>query len=235
MWRRKYPHVNTLALWFDIDPSSVVRIVYKILPELWRYFQNQIVWPNLHEWNNLMRNWPEFPNVVGAIDTTPHEIYRPLTEPQRPFYSGYRHYHCFNTQLMMDNMGHIWFLQAGFLGSMHDAVSFRPMEPIGPGHNLDFPPNAKLLADRGYPDGSPLMTPVRANQMALLNNRERRRARRFNRFLAKRRVKVEHVFKDMKIYKAIGEIWRHPRRLMPVCVELVAFLAERRVRLFERI
>ena len=32
----------------------------------------------------------------------------------------------------MDNMGHIRFLQAGFLGSIHDAVSFRllVMEPL---------------------------------------------------------------------------------------------------------
>ena len=33
----------------------------------------------------------------------------------------------------MDNMGHIRVLQAGFLGSMHDAVSFRLMEPIDQG------------------------------------------------------------------------------------------------------
>ena len=45
LWLRKYPHVDTLSLWFDIDPSSFVRIVYKVLPELWRYFQNQISWP----------------------------------------------------------------------------------------------------------------------------------------------------------------------------------------------
>ena len=170
-----------------------------------------------------MGNWEEFPNVVGAIDTTPHEIYRPLIEPQRPFYSGYRHYHCMNTQLVMDNEGHIRFVQAGFLGSTHDAVSFRLMEPIGPGRNLDLPPNAKLLADKAYPDGGSLLTPVKANQMHLLNRRDRRRARMFNTLLSKRRVKIEHIFKEVKTYKAIGQNWRHPRWLMPVCVELVAF------------
>ena len=112
---------------FDVDPSSVVRIVDKVLPELWRYFQNQIRWPTLPEWRNLMGNLEEFPNVVGAIDTTPYEIYRPLIEPQRLFYSGYLHYHCINTQLVMDNERHIRFVQAGFLGSTHDAVSFRLM------------------------------------------------------------------------------------------------------------
>ena len=187
-----------------------------------------------------MGNWEEFPNVVGVIDSTPHEIYRPLIEPQRPFYSGYRHYHCMNTQLMMDNEGHIRFVQAGFLGSTHDSVSFRLMEPIGPGRNLDLPPNAKLLADKAYPDGGSLyilLTPVRTtvNQMPLLNHRDRRRAKRFNALLSKRRVKIEHVFKEMKTYQAIGQIWRHPRWLMPVCVELVAILSERRVRLFKTV
>ena len=106
---------------------------------------------------------------------------------------------------------------------------------IGPGRNLDFLPNAKRLADKAYPDGGPLLTLIRANQMALLNNRERRRARRYNRLFSKRRVKVDHVFKEMKTYKAVGEIWRHPRWLMPICVELVTFLSEKRVRLFKSV
>ena len=37
IWLRKYPYVGTFSLWFDIDPSSVVRIVCKALPELCRY------------------------------------------------------------------------------------------------------------------------------------------------------------------------------------------------------
>ena len=80
-----------------------------------------------------------------------------------------------------------------------------------------------------------LLTPVRANKMPLLNYSDGKRARRFNTLLSKRRVKIEHVFKEMKTYKAIGQIWRHPRWLMPVCVELVALLSERRVRLFKTV
>ena len=148
---------------------------------------------------------------MGATDTTPHEIYRPLIEPQRPLYSGYRHYHCMNTQLVMDNEGHIRFVQAGFLGSTLDAVSFRLMEPFGPGRNLDLPTNAKLFAVKVYTDGGSLLTPVRANQIPLLSHRDRRRARRFNTILSKRRVKIEHGFEEMKTYKAIGQIWRQPR------------------------
>jgi len=88
------------------------------------------------------------------------------------------------------------------------------MEPIGPGRNWDLPPNAKLLADKAYSDGGSLLTPVRANQMPLLNNRDRRQARKFNTLSARRRrVKKDQIY----IYKKKGQIWRHPRWLMPVC------------------
>ena len=92
-----------------------------------------------------------------------------------------------NTQLVMDNEGHISFVQAGFLGSTHNSVSFRLMEPIG---NLDLPPSAKFLADKAYPVAGSLLTPVKANQMPLLTHRDRRRAQRFNTLLSKRRVKI---------------------------------------------
>ncbi|EDO30529.1 predicted protein [Nematostella vectensis] len=180
MWLRKYLHFDNLALWFDIDPASVVRIIYKVVPELWRYFQNQMQWPIDLEWTNMMGNWPEFPSAVGSIDSTPHEIYRPLTEPQILFYSGHRHYHCFNTLLIIDNQGHLRYVHAGFMGSMHDATSYRRMPQIGPGLPLSLPHGAHFLANRAYPDGVSLLTAVRAQQMP----------------------------KDMKTYKCIGSIWR---------------------------
>jgi len=136
------------------------------------------------------------------------------------------------TQLVMDNEGHIRFVQAG---STHDAFSSRLMEPIGPGRNLDLLPNAKLLADNAYPDGGSLLTSVRTNRMPLLNHRDRRQAQRFNKLLSKRWVKIEPVFNEMKAYKARGQIWRHPRWLTPVCMKLVALLSERRVRLFKTV
>ena len=40
--------------------------------------------------------------------------------------------------------------------------------------------------------------------MLLLNHKDRTRAPRFNPLFSKRRVKVEHDFKEMKTYKAIG-------------------------------
>ena len=70
---------------FDISPATVSKTIHRIIPILWHYFKNQVIWPSLNEWNDLRGNWHSFPNAVWCIDGTPHEISRPGTEPQREF------------------------------------------------------------------------------------------------------------------------------------------------------
>ena len=104
-----------------------------------------------------------------------------------------------NTQLIVDNLGNIVFLQAGFLGAMNDAGNFNVMERIGPGTRYhDMPANLVLLADKGYADVPPLLTPFRAAQIRRLGRLDRQRARRFNRRLSKCRIIIEHTIKYMK-------------------------------------
>jgi hypothetical protein len=124
-----------------------------------------VTWPSNREWNGMRNTWQHFPNAVGCIDVTPHEILIPSIEPQREFYSGHRHFHVLNTQIIFDNRGHIRFLQAAFLGSTHDSQSYRLMEPIGSGLTLDIAPGVVFLADKGYPDNLPLLTPFRQAQI----------------------------------------------------------------------
>jgi hypothetical protein len=131
-------------------------------------------------------------------------------EPQREFFSGHRHYHLMNTQIVVDNLGNIVFLQAGFPGSLNDAGNFNLMEMIGPGTNYDMP-HRRLPRD------------------------QQRLARRFNRRLSRCRIIVEHTIKHVKDYHAVGSIWRHPRWFQPVVVELCTFLARRHVVLFDDI
>ena len=66
-------------------------------------------------------------------------------------------------------------------------------------HSFEHQP----LAKKAYSDAGSLLTPVRANQMPLLNLKDWRRARRFNTLLSKRRVKIEHDFKELTTNKAV--------------------------------
>ena len=138
-----------------------------------------------------------------------------------------------NTQLIVDNVGNIVFLQAGFLGSLNDVGNFNLMVRIGPGTNKDMPLDVVLLADRGYGDIPPLLTPFRAAQIRCLPGHVQRMARRFNRRLSRCRIIIEHTIKHVKTYQAVGSIWRHPRWFQPIVVELCTFLAQRHVVLFD--
>jgi hypothetical protein len=62
----------------------------------------------------------------------------------------------------------------------------------------------------------------------------RRKCRKLNRRITEYRVKVEHAICDLKHYKIIGTLWRHPRRKLKKIVELCGAFVRRRQTLFYR-
>ena len=95
---------------------------------------------------------------------------------------------------------------SGFLGSTHDSTSYRLMVPVGPGLALDVPHGVFFMADKGYADVPPLLTPFRQVQIRRLGRRLRNKARKFNREHSRKRIKIEHVFKNVKDYKCTSGI-----------------------------
>ncbi|CAC5413927.1 unnamed protein product [Mytilus coruscus] len=144
----------------------------------------------------------EMPNLVGMIDGTSHEILIPSTEPQQDFYR--------------------------FLGHDNDANAYHRIGPIGPGDALDFPPQCYILADSIYPNGYPLVTPFKSVEIIRQTRAEKRFRRKFNILHRNLRVYVEHVIKEIKTFKVIGSLFRHPRWKLSSIVELCAGLAKRR-------
>ena len=53
---------------------------------------------------------------------------------------------------------------------MSDAGNFHLMERIGPGTNNDIPVGLVLVADKGYGDIPPLLTPFRQTQITRMNS-----------------------------------------------------------------
>jgi len=118
---------------------------------------------------------------------------------------------------------------------MNDADNFNLMERIGPRTRYDMPAGMVLLADKGYADVPPLLTPFRAAQIRRMGRLDQRRAQRFNRRLSKCRIIIGHTFKYIKTYRVAGSIWRHPRWFQPIVVELYTFLAQWHIVLFEEL
>lgn len=145
---------------FDVSRSTVSIVIHSVIPILWRFF---LGWGCVAVHSRVEYDEGRMAfisaDAVGCIDETPHEIYRPKVEPQSQFYSGHGNYYLMNTQLVVDIHGNIVFLQAGSLGAMNDAVNF-----------ILMPPGAVLLADQGYGDTVPLLTPFRDAQIRPIAN-----------------------------------------------------------------
>ena len=176
----------------------------------------------------MPRRWEMFPNAVGCIDGTLHEINRP-SENQHLFFSGHRRYHALSTQIIVDINKNIRYFKSGFEGHHNDAAQFLELPPIGPGAALDFPADCVLLGDKGYANRYPVITPFRRNQIAagvdgtfqLMYNTE----------VASCRIIIEHVISYVKKYRAVKECYRHERCMQPIVVDVCGFLAQRQIQL----
>ena len=60
LWLRKYPCIDTLALFFDVSRSTVCNIIHSVVPVLWRFFSNEVTWPSIAEWNRMQGEWRFF-------------------------------------------------------------------------------------------------------------------------------------------------------------------------------
>ena len=202
-----------------------------ILPILNRYFSNFIRWPSDEEWEDKIGYWENFPYAVGVIDGTLHEIQRPITDPQELYYNGRVHYHCLSTQIVTDNMGNIVLIRCGFMGHMNDAGQWQHVAPpIGHNLPLSLPANVYLLADKGYANEDPLITPWRRQRV-----RGHPQRKLFNKELARHRESIEHTIKRFKEYKAASHIWRNNRADFLMVAETCASLAQRHIALTRQI
>lgn len=102
------------------------------------------------------------------------------------------------------------------------------MPAIGPGMELDFPPEAVLLADKAFPCDWPLITPYRGP----LNGVEDEELKRlWNRQINRYRVRVEHANNWVKDLHIIKYIYRQSREWHPTIVEICVSIAFRRLEL----
>ena len=57
-------------------------------------------------------------DAVAAVDGTSHIVYSiEALQPQRVYYSGYRHVHCIRTLVIVDNEGILRYVNSGFTRS----------------------------------------------------------------------------------------------------------------------
>ena len=207
VWIRQYLTVMSLAELFGVDKMTVSDDIHHIVPILRKHLHDQIKWPSEEEMETMMGSWPEFPNAFGAVDATIHPVWKPLVG-QAFFYRGDKHCHFMLAQVTVDVTGRIIDTSCGYRGGTNDSAAFG-MSRLGQGQ-LPLPPQARLLADGGYPARAPLLVPydkVAANDpLRLAANYYQRRYR----------AVVERTIAKVKVFRSASEKWRHPKAFEPM-------------------
>ena len=120
-------------------------------------------------------------SVVGAIDGTSTEIYRPQIELQELLLSGHRHFHAIHTQIVIDNTGYFCYTEAEFLGHQND-TQFTTTKQNAVNGPLHFPEDCVLVVNKIYPNRHPIVTPFTTKTRT--PEHMKRKCRTFNRLVS---------------------------------------------------
>ena len=100
IWVSRYPPFAALATMFDISTAIVKVEIRKMIDVFYQKMEHFLTRPNEDDWLLKRCDWKGLYPAVGATDGTSHQIFKPMTDPQQLFYSGYRKYHPIHTQIV---------------------------------------------------------------------------------------------------------------------------------------
>lgn len=133
------------------------------------------------------------------MDATERQVPRSIDwERQKQEYSGKKGYHTLKNLLLSDEQNRILYLSPTVAGSIHDKALADEME-------LKFLPKQSLLLDLGFigyqPEGALTILPFKKPRQGELSKSDKR----YNRLLARLRVKVEHVMAGVKRVRIVKD------------------------------
>lgn len=111
---RQYLMLHVLAYIFCIPKSTVAEEIYHVVPILVTNYRRFIKWHTIRQWNQFLNTIPSFPNAVGLIDGTIHQIRRLSRPLQAEFYRGDKRCHFISLQIVVDTVGLIVLLVTGY-------------------------------------------------------------------------------------------------------------------------
>ncbi len=228
-WLRRYPTLAQIALVFDVSQMAASRYIRRMIPILHQFLRREVVWPTAQQWQELRGVWSCIRNAVGAIDGTSHHIYRPSNEDQQHFYSGYRHMHCFHTIVIITNNFKVAMCRGGYLGHNNDTAIFNLMRRY-----VQIPRNVFLLGDQAFPNGWPIISPYKANQIRAVRGTPLHAQRvAVNKTIRMYRPRVENCIADVKHYEVLHHMYRHDRATQAMICDIIGGLTNRRLQMFD--
>lgn len=117
--------------------------IYHVVPILFVNYRHYIKWHSMPQWRQFLNKFPNFPNAVGMIDGTIHQVRRPSGPLQAEFYRGDKRCHFMSSQLIVDADGLIVLLVTGYsIDLLHLYNTFLLEENV---HQYQFNKNIVII------------------------------------------------------------------------------------------
>jgi hypothetical protein len=213
LYYRTYITMEFLGLLFDMDKSSISRIVERLegvmkkmnlLPgdKLKKKSSRR---KRINNMEDFLKEYPEMSELI--IDVTEHPIERPKRK-QKKYYSGKKKCHTTKSQINVNRRGEIVTVEGGKPGSKHDKKIFDESWT-----KRLLPRDINLKGDTGYQgikdDFPNAKIPFKKKKGGPCLNKIQKR---YNRMISRARMVVEHAIRKIKKFKILSYTYRGNRK-----------------------
>ena len=211
LYYRCYVTYEFLSFFFDSDETTVMRAVKRT-----EKIAVQVV--HIEKKRELTREDAEY----LIIDATEQPVQRPK-KGQKKYYSGKKRKHTLGTQFIVGPVGRIFSVSAAYPGSVHDFSIYKEQKGRDRFHGIP------KKADSGYQGIAAYDRLAEIPFKKPRNGELTEEQKAYNRNLSKKRIKVEHVIREVKVFKILSETYRNRRRNHGIKMNIVAGIVNMKV------
>lgn len=243
VWVRLSLTCDAVGVLFAVDKSTVSRSTRPLLPLLRERGQETLGWPE--EARALLEAPPadgapapppsdspadapeqEQEDSVAIIDATEQRVERSQDDAtQKAHYSGKKKAHTRKTLLIVNEHGRLRYVSASVPGATHDLTLLRRCGALE-----DLPADLSLMADSGF-QGLQNDVPTRSVALPYKGSRAHPlipEQKLHNATLSRIRIVVENTLAEMKHFRILADVFRHPVHLYDaIFVTIAGFVTHR--------
>lgn len=212
LYCRCYVTYEFLSFFFDSDETTVMRAVKRT-----EKIAAQVI--HIEKKRELTREDAEY----LIIDATEQPVRRPK-KGQKKYYSGKKRKHTLGTRLVVGPVGRIFSVSAAYPGNVHDFRIYKEQKGRDRFHGIP------KKADGGYQGIAAYGRPAEIPFKKPRNGEPTAEQRAYNRDLSRKRIKVENVIRELKIFKILSETYRNRRRNHGIKTNIVAGIVNMKVK-----
>jgi len=211
LYYRCYVTYEFLSFLFDTHETTVMRSIKRI-----EKIVIQVV--HIEKKREISREDAEY----LIIDATEQPIQRP-TKGQKKYYSGKKKRHTVKTQYVVGSDGKIESVSKPYEGKKHDFDIYKDQKNRDRFHGVPKKADSGYQGIKNYDKDAEI--PFKKPKKGELTIEQKK----YNHELSKKRIKVENVIREVKIFKILSESYRNRRKNHSIKTNIVAGIVNMKV------